>query len=116
MNNNPYYRFFNNEYHFFLGGEELFQCPSVAILVDGGCNVLLRHGREEIVREKYEELYHVYIKSGNVDCAMDLDVILLTEENAIMLEELNKTLAICDYNRKLNKHYNNNTILTFSQN
>jgi hypothetical protein len=97
--NEPTYALENGRYAFYLDGERLFETEEVAILFDKSANTVLKHGRPDLVDGLAQKMRKAYLANGFVDIANDCVVI----QGKFDLEDLNKTVRICDYIGKLYK-------------
>lgn len=95
----PLYRLERGHYAFYIGEQRLFETEEVAILFDARDNVLLKHGLPDVVQASYTQMIDTLTAQGQTAFAHDLVVI----QGRFALEDLNKTVSICDYIGRLYK-------------
>jgi O-phosphoseryl-tRNA(Cys) synthetase len=95
----PTYALEDGTYVFYLDGDRLFETDEVGILFDKAANTVLKHGRPEQVNAEAQKMRTAYLAQGFVDIANDCIVM----QGKFDIEDLNKTVRICDYVGKLYK-------------
>ena len=80
-------------YVFYLDGARVFETPEVAFLWDRGANVLLKHGRPEVVHATHKLMQKAFLEAGGPDLANDLVIL----EAQLPVEALNNAINITGY-------------------